>query len=403
MRIAVWHNLPSGGGKRALLYHLKALVDRGHQLEIWCPDTAYSSNLHAVEKDIKLHVLPLKEELQKLTPPQKYYHKFSYLKKRNIIIKRHCEEVAKQVSKSPFDLAFVNSCAINYMSFMGLSILKIPSVIYLGEPYRFNYEASPNLVWTAPGDTLSSSFIKNHISILGNRLQVFEEIQAAKSYSKILVNSLYSREAIMKCYGMDSEVCYLGIDNSFLEFSLKPKKPYVISLGYFYYYKGVDRAIRTISNISSNVRPKLLWVGNGVDELYKVEMTDLSRKLNVELEILINVTDDELKLLIAEAALMVYMPRLEPFGFAPLEANALGTTVVAIAEGGIRETIKHGINGFLVQNEDFITASKYVEALVTDLCFASVEGEKSRMEVKENWGFNKLSDNIERSLSSVQL
>jgi len=33
LKIAVWHNLPSGGGKRALYQHVKGLVDRGHDLE----------------------------------------------------------------------------------------------------------------------------------------------------------------------------------------------------------------------------------------------------------------------------------------------------------------------------------------------------------------------------------
>src|SRR4029077_15320824 len=40
MRIAVWHNLPSGGGKRALYYHIRGLVERGHSVEAWCPPTS---------------------------------------------------------------------------------------------------------------------------------------------------------------------------------------------------------------------------------------------------------------------------------------------------------------------------------------------------------------------------
>jgi hypothetical protein len=30
MKIAVWYNLPSGGAKRALYYHVRGLVERGH-------------------------------------------------------------------------------------------------------------------------------------------------------------------------------------------------------------------------------------------------------------------------------------------------------------------------------------------------------------------------------------
>lgn len=37
MKIAVWHNLPSVGGNRALCGHVKGLVERGHTVESWCP------------------------------------------------------------------------------------------------------------------------------------------------------------------------------------------------------------------------------------------------------------------------------------------------------------------------------------------------------------------------------
>src|SRR5262245_43194933 len=40
MRIAVWHNLPSGGGKRALYNLVRGLAARGHEITAWCPPTA---------------------------------------------------------------------------------------------------------------------------------------------------------------------------------------------------------------------------------------------------------------------------------------------------------------------------------------------------------------------------
>src|SRR5262245_54052410 len=40
VRIAVWHNLPNGGGKRQLYSHVQGLLRRGHHVEAWCPDSA---------------------------------------------------------------------------------------------------------------------------------------------------------------------------------------------------------------------------------------------------------------------------------------------------------------------------------------------------------------------------
>src|SRR5688500_14318910 len=40
MRIAVVHNLPSGGARRALVEHCRGLRARGHVVEAFFPDTA---------------------------------------------------------------------------------------------------------------------------------------------------------------------------------------------------------------------------------------------------------------------------------------------------------------------------------------------------------------------------
>ena len=400
MRIAIWHNLVSGGGKRALNYHIKALKSKGHYIEIWTPDTSLSDTLHTVKDDVKLHILPLKDQLQKLKHPRFSFQQYQYINKRNEIIKRHCRVCAKEIHNGKFDVLFANSCSINYMSFMSL-YASIPSVMYLGEPYRWNYEASPDLIWAAQGNKMSINFLKNHFSLIANRIQVSEEINAAKKYSKILVNSLFSRENVMRSYGIDSEVCYLGIDDSFFISPAAEKKPYVINVGLIYYLKGIDRVIKTIAKIHEHHRPKLVCIGNGADLNYRTQVEALAEKLNVELEISLNVNEEEMKKLVSEAAAMIYMPRLEPFGFAPLEANALGTTVVGIAEGGVRETVVNNKNGFLINNEDFETGALYIERLVKDMKYATECGKRSQAYAKENWSFKKLSDNIEASLQNV--
>src|SRR5438034_4095223 len=55
MRIAVWHNLPMGGGKRALYEHVCGLVQRGHYVEAWCPPTAPQTYL-PLSPMIKEHI-----------------------------------------------------------------------------------------------------------------------------------------------------------------------------------------------------------------------------------------------------------------------------------------------------------------------------------------------------------
>lgn len=400
MRIAVWHNLISGGALRALSYHIKALVDKGHYVEVWTSDITVNNKLHAINTRVKTNIVPLKAKLDKLSPPKRLYNQYRFLKKRNSFVHDHCIECADQIHEGNFDIALVSPCSINYMSYLG-NYLNIPSALYLQEPYRWNYEALPNLVWQPPNNVLSIKFIKNHIQLINNRIQVYEEIKAAKSYSKILANSLYSRESILKSYGIDSQVCYLPIDDSFFEFPLPSKMAYVVCLGVMYYLKGPDRAIKTIARIPVEHRPKLIWIGNGSFDSYQKTIEKLAFDLNVEIEIKLNIPDKEMFEIVSAAAAMIYMPRLEPFGYAPLEANALGTPVVAIAEGGVRETIIHGTNGLLVYNEDYELAAKYIEKFILNLHYASEFGLECRKFVQKHWSYSNISGNIEMALKAV--
>lgn len=91
---------------------------------------------------------------------------------------------------------------------------------------------------------------------------------------------------------------------------------------------------------------------------------------------------------------MLYTSRLEPFGLAPLEANACGTYVIAIAEGGIRESISDGINGTLIKGFKLNDTAKVVESFTQNLEYAKKMGYKANIFVRQNWNKKLLSDNI---------
>ena len=101
MRIAVWHNLPSGGGKRALYDHVRGLVERGHQAEAWCPPTANRSYLPLADL-VTEHVTPLRwntegPSLAKLQPI--YWNMHSKI----AAMDEHCRLCAEQMRAGGFD------------------------------------------------------------------------------------------------------------------------------------------------------------------------------------------------------------------------------------------------------------------------------------------------------------
>lgn len=98
---------------------------------------------------------------------------------------------------------------------------------------------------------------------------------------------------------------------------------------------------------------------------------------------------------------MIYTSRLEPFGLAPLEANACGTAVVAIAEGGVRETIRHGVNGFLVPEDDSKKLGALLNRFIDDPELSYSMGKRARKHVEENWNMKMCTNNIENQLYDV--
>src|SRR5438132_6563492 len=124
-----------------------------------------------------------------------------------------------------------------------------------------------------------------------------------------------------------------------------------------------------------------------------VEMQQLAATRAVELAVKSMATDAELVDLLNRAAAFVYTPRLEPFGFAPLEANACGLPVVAVAEGGVRETVRDGINGLLVEDDPGAIA-RGVERLLLDPSYAARLGSAGAELVRREWSLPASIDRL---------
>ena len=113
-----------------------------------------------------------------------------------------------------------------------------------------------------------------------------------------------------------------------------------------------------------------------------------------------SIGDNELVEILNRAAAMVYAPRLEPFGLAPLEANACGLPVVAVAEGGVRETIIDGVNGLLVQHQPQAMAHA-IERLRHDKHLTAQLSKNGSEMVQEKWSVNSAVERLERQLTQA--
>jgi glycosyltransferase involved in cell wall biosynthesis len=400
MKIAVWHNLPSGGGKRALYNHVRGLRERGHTLESWCPPTADQGYLPLSEL-IPEHVVPAQRhgaESSKKLPLRTF--------SQDLIreLDAYARQCAADIERGNFDLQLANSSIGIAVSSIG-RYLKLPSALYLQEPFRFFYEADPHLPWMAlpaehdwsPRQLMNG--LRNSVRVRSWRVQLREEWQNARAYDEILVNSIFSRESVLRAYGLDAKVCYLGVDtNKFVDRSL-PREHLVLGVGSISPRKNIRFVIEALALLPAP-RPRFVWVGNTVFQEHAAELAELARLRNVEFITQTMVDDEVLIDLLNRARLLAYAPRLEPFGLAPLEASACGLPVVAVAEGGMRDSVVDGISGLLVEPDPQAMADA-IKELLDDPAKASRLGQQGRELVAERWTVTAATDRLERRLQSL--
>jgi glycosyltransferase involved in cell wall biosynthesis len=400
MKIAVWHNLPSGGGKRALYDHVSGLLARGHTVEAWCPPTADREYLPLNEL-IPEHVVELAWPVR-TTLGDKLGLTLT-TERQLASMDAHCRTCAEQIGTGRFDILFANAC----MFFRATSIArfaKIPSVLYLGEPYRWLYEALPRLRWLASprltGSFFQPSALKTTIidsrNIRNWRLQAREEVDNAAAFSRILVNSYFSRESVLKAYGLDADVCYLGINTDQFVDKNFTRSDTLVGLGSITPEKNIRLCIEAIGQVALP-RPKLVWVANIANNSHLGDMRALAEARGVAFEAKIGIPDRELLDILNVSMAMLYAPRLEPFGLAPLEANACGLPVIAVAEGGVRETIVNEVNGLLVDSAPSAMAAA-ISRLLAEPSLRRQLGINGRHIVEQKWGMSASLDRLEQHL-----
>lgn len=407
MKIAVWHNLPSGGGKRALYYHIQGLLERRHTIEAWCPTTADQKYL-PLSSLIKENVLPL--HWKSLSYQSSLFDRISWaffdgfhnFKEMD----KHCRQCAEEINAGGFDLLFANSSQFIAVAPIA-KYVSIPRLLYLQEPTRYLYESGRKWPWLPldrPGGFWKTpiyviDYIQDAFRIKYFKAMAREEWHNIRAYDAVLANSLYSRESFLRAYGINARVCYLGIDTELFIDRYQEKDNFIVGMGSFMPIKNIEFVIRALASVK-HPRPKLVWIGNFSLPWYLKEVEELAKSLAVDFEAKEMVSDDELIGILNRAAMMVYAPRLEPFGFAPLEANACGLPVVAVAEGGVRETVVDGVNGLLVEPDEKAMASA-IERLRDDKDLAYSLGQNGRKLVTEKWSLETSIGRIERRLEEV--
>jgi glycosyltransferase involved in cell wall biosynthesis len=399
LRIAIWNNLPSGGGKRALFEMASGLVARGHALESWCPSTAdraYLPLAGIMPEHVTNYTRPRLRRWDRWLPGRLGHARFYRA------MDRHCRVCAAEMTAGRFDVLLAANCQEYAVGPIGRHFPG-PRVLYCGEPMRANHEVMgsaprpPEGSWGRVAKARAGAALRD----VWKAVAVEHERADAAAFDLVLANSAYSRESLLRAYGLDARVCLLGINTALFRPTGAPRGRFVVGLGSLQTHKDPGTAITALATLPPADRPELVWIGNVADGAYVERMLALAGRLGVVFTPLRLVSDEALVDRLNRAAVMLYTSRLEPFGFAPLEANACGVPVVAVAEGGVRETIRHGFNGLLVPDRDPVALGAAVAELLGNPDRARALGENGRAWVTDEWTWAACVDRLEATLHST--
>lgn len=403
MRIALYENLPSGGAKRAAFEYARALTENGHEVDLWtttAADTSFVSMSQVTERQYFYPCPRLWLSVRPLPVAYPYLLIAEQVRRMRRFV-QVSRQMAEDIDKLDYDFAFVHQCQVVQAPYL-LRFLHTPSILYCQEPIRHFYDPPIyrpysgltqwkdrlGRCWYAPPDYMLSSLIKNADSA------------NVRKASAVLANSYYSAESIYRAYNRRALVSYLGVDvNLFRPLHLE-RHNFVLSVGAVDPHKGYDFLIDAVGYIAAARRPTLVIVANAVYEQEVAYLQKLAAQRDVTLEIRKNVSDTELVQLYNQAQAFVYGSVLEPFGFAPLEAMACGTPVVAVAEAGVRESVQDGVTGLLTQRDPRLFACA-LRRLLDDEALWTRLGTAGTAAVHSNWTWSTAYDQLMSLVQSL--
>ncbi len=402
MRIALFHNLQSGGGKRALHELSRGLKSRGHRLDLYVLSSADEGFLPLaphVERARTFQVeLPMPGRLGRLMP----YSRLALSVRLFSALDRVSRQVAQAIDGGAYDLAFVHECRFAVAPHL-LRHLRTPSALFCAEPKRGLYQharlesrpyakegrarGGPLSVYRSTADVLASWYLRR------------EERRSARAATMMLTCSDYSRELLWRSYGAFARTSYLGVDTERFRPVGVEKENMVVSVGELVPRKGHDFVIRALARLEPAAMPRLVVAANGGWDDERAYLRELAAQLEVDLEIRENLGDADLVDLYNRAMVLACAAVMEPFGLVALEAMSCGTPVVAVREAGFRESVVDGVTGYLTPRDEAEFAERLRAVLTGD--GTSELGREARSHVEKSWTWTHAEARLDGHLGAL--
>jgi glycosyltransferase involved in cell wall biosynthesis len=205
-------------------------------------------------------------------------------------------------------------------------------VCYCHNPFRY--------AWNAREATLAK-YDPLRGAVLGLVFQRWRQWDwiAAQRVDLYAANSETTRKRVKRYFGRDATVLYPPVETE--RFAPAAVGDEYVVLSELMPHKRIDLAIAAFNEL----RLPLTVVGNGPDA------RRLRRMAGPTIRFTGRVSDAEAAALLSSARALV-VTATEEFGIAAVEAQAAGRPVIALREGGVRETVLEGVTGTFFDTPD---------------------------------------------------
>ncbi|HEV7484795.1 MAG TPA: glycosyltransferase [Thermoanaerobaculia bacterium] len=306
-RVAVIHDWLTGmrGGESVL----EAILDL-------VPDAELFTLFHfpgSVSKAIESHTIHT-SRLQSLATRVRDYRTLLPLFPRAV----------RQWDLSGFDLVISSSHAVA----KGVDARGKPHLCYCHTPMRYIWDRFDDYFPRGPKRILAKP--------VAARLRRWD-VAASKGVTRFVANSNFVRDRIRAYYDRDATVVHPFVDDAFLNAPLhEAREDFHVVVSALVPYKHIELAIDAAAD------RRLVVIGGGP------LLASLRARGGPNVQFLGHVSRDVIIDHLGRAQSLI-LPGVEDFGITPLEAMALGTPVVALGTGGVRDSVVPGTMGIFFE------------------------------------------------------
>jgi glycosyltransferase involved in cell wall biosynthesis len=256
-----------------------------------------------------------------------------------------------------YDVVICHHPPAPYIAFRAFRRWGIPYICFVHHPPRF--------IWPRGADRklgLAHNKDRRVIQFLERATGMVRrtDLLAISHASAVLANSKRTAREVEAIYGVPATVCYPPISPALLQrmpdesvlTKLGVTKPYLLSVARHTPHKQLDWAIEVHRRLLSHLPNLWLVLVGSEHETYTKRLRELGAVAG-RVVFISDLSDEELPALYAGAEAYLSTAPDEDFGLTVVEAMAMGTPVVAWADGsGVSETVQEDVTGFLCKPYD---------------------------------------------------